>query len=140
MGQVLGEAAVAAGRTNTFLGDRYRRLARRRGGARATVAVGRSILVIIWHLLADPDARYRDLGSDTSVTGPTRDGAPRTHVRQLKALGYTVTLTRRLTWNPHLTATETGTAAVPFARPRLIFGLVTTAPRMTGRWWTSQDR
>ena len=64
LGQVLGEAAVAAGRTNTFLGDRYRRLARRRGGARATVAVGRSILVIIWHLLADPDARYRDLGSD----------------------------------------------------------------------------
>ena len=64
LGQVLGEAAVAAGRTNTFLGDRYRRLARRRGGGRATVAVGRSILVIIWHLLADPDARYRDLGPD----------------------------------------------------------------------------
>ena len=93
LGQVLGEAAVAAGRTNTFLGDRYRRLARRRGGARATVAVGRSILVIIWHLLADPDARYRDLGPDyvRHRTDPRR--RTQAHVRQLKALGYTVTLT-----------------------------------------------
>jgi transposase len=93
LGQVLGEAAVAAGRTNTFLGDRYRRLARRRGGARATVAVGRSILVIIWHLLADPDARYRDLGPDyvRQRTDPQR--RTRSHVRQLEALGYAVTLT-----------------------------------------------
>jgi transposase len=93
LGQVLGEAAVAAGRTNTFLGDRYRRLARRRGGARATVAVGRSILVIIWHLLADPDARYLDLGPDyvRHRTDPRR--RTQAHVRQLEALGYTVTLT-----------------------------------------------
>jgi transposase len=93
LGQVLGEAAVAAGRTNTFLGDRYRRLARRRGSARATVAVGRSILVIIWHLLADPDARYRDLGPDyvRHRTDPQR--RTRSHVRQLEALGYAVTLT-----------------------------------------------
>jgi transposase len=93
LGQVLGEAAVAAGRTNTFLGDRYRRLARRRGGPRATVAVGRSILVIIWHLLADPDARYHDLGPDyvRHRTDPHR--RTRSHVRQLEALGYTVTLT-----------------------------------------------
>ncbi len=93
LGQVLGEAAVAAGRTNTFLGDRYRRLARRRGSARATVAVGRSILVIIWHLLSDPDARYRDLGPDyvRQRTDPQR--RTHAHVRQLEALGYTVTLT-----------------------------------------------
>jgi transposase len=93
LGQVLGEAAVASGRTNTFLGDRYRRLARRRGSARATVAVGRSILVIIWQLLADPDARYRDLGPDyvRHRTDPQR--RTRSHVRQLEALGYAVTLT-----------------------------------------------
>jgi transposase len=93
LGAVLGEAAVAAGRTNTFLGDRYRRLARRRGGARATVAVGRSILVIIWNLLADPDARYLDLGPDyvRHRTDPRR--RTQTHVHQLEALGYTVTLT-----------------------------------------------
>ena len=54
---VLGEVAVSAGRTDTFLGARYRRIARRRGKQKAIVAVGRSMLVIIWHLLADPDAR-----------------------------------------------------------------------------------
>jgi len=45
---ILGEAAVVAGRTDTFLGARYRRIAKRRGNKRAIVAVGRSILVIIW--------------------------------------------------------------------------------------------
>ena len=58
LARVLGEAAVGAARTDTFLGERYRRIARRRGAKKAIVAVGRSILVIIWHLLSDPDARY----------------------------------------------------------------------------------
>ena len=59
---------------------------------KAIVAVGRSILVIVWHLLADPDARYHDLGADFYDTrlGPERK--KRTHVRQLEALGYKVTL------------------------------------------------
>ena len=57
LARVLGEAAVSPGRTDTFLGERYRRIARRRGKKKAIVAVGRSILVIVWHLLADPDAR-----------------------------------------------------------------------------------
>ena len=54
LARVLGEAAAIAGRTDTFLGERYRRIARRRGKKKAIVAVGRSMLVIIWHLLADP--------------------------------------------------------------------------------------
>ena len=58
LARVLGNAAAAAARTDTFLGERYRRIARRRGAKKAIVAVGRSILVIIWHLLSDPDARY----------------------------------------------------------------------------------
>ena len=62
LARVLGEAAVAAGRTDSFLGERYRRIARRRGTKRAIVAVGRSILIIVWHLLADPTARFHDLG------------------------------------------------------------------------------
>ncbi len=92
LARVLGEAAVAASRTDTFLGERYRRIARRRGKKKAIVAVGRSILVIVWHLLADPDARYHDLGSDfyDNRTGPERQR--RNHVRQLEALGYHVTL------------------------------------------------
>jgi len=52
--KVLGEAAVAASRTDTFLGELYRRIARRRGKIKAIVAVGLSILVIIWHLLLTP--------------------------------------------------------------------------------------
>ena len=58
----LGQAAIGASRTATFLGERYHRIARRRGKAKAQVAVARSILVIIWHLLADPAARFTDLG------------------------------------------------------------------------------
>lgn len=60
----LGEAAAGAGRTKTFLGSRYQRLARRRGKQRALVATGRSILVIAHYLLSDPDARFTDLGPD----------------------------------------------------------------------------
>jgi transposase len=58
----LGEAGIGAARTKTFLGARYHRLARRRGKQRALVAVGNSILVIAWHLLSDPEARFTDLG------------------------------------------------------------------------------
>jgi transposase len=92
LARVLGETAVAASKTNTFLGERYRRIARRRGKRRAIVAVGRSILVIIWHLLSDPTLRFHDLGAgfyDTRI-GPER--AKRNHIRQLEALGYKVTL------------------------------------------------
>jgi transposase len=60
---VLGQAAAAAAKTDTFLGERYRWLARRIGKLKALVAVARSILVIIWHLLSDPAARFTDLGS-----------------------------------------------------------------------------
>jgi transposase len=63
LARVLGEAAVAASKTDTFLGARYRRIARRRGKRRAIVAVGRSILVIVWHLLSDPTLRFHDLGA-----------------------------------------------------------------------------
>ncbi|MDQ5863084.1 MAG: IS110 family transposase, partial [Actinomycetota bacterium] len=72
LARILGEAAVIAGRTDTFVGERYRRLGRRRGKQRAIVATGRSILVIIWHLLQDPDTQFHDLGPDyfTRHTSP----------------------------------------------------------------------
>jgi transposase len=92
LARVLGEAAVAAGRTNTFLGERYRRIARRRGTKKAIVAVGRSILVIVWHLLADPTVHYHDLGAGFYDTHVNAERAKRNHIRQLEALGYTVTL------------------------------------------------
>jgi transposase len=64
LGGTLGEAAIAATRTKTFLAARYKRIVRRRGKQRALVAVGNSMLTIIWHLLSDPDARFGDLGPD----------------------------------------------------------------------------
>jgi transposase len=90
--RVLGEAAVAASKTDTFLGERYRRIARRRGKRRAIVAVGRSILVIVWHLLSDPTLRFQDLGAGFYDTRSNAERAKRNHVRQLEALGYKVTL------------------------------------------------
>jgi transposase len=92
LARVLGESAVVAGRTDTFLGERYRRLARRRGKKKAVVAVGRSILVIVWHLLSDPDARFADLGADFYDTHRATAARRRQHVRQLEQMGYHVTL------------------------------------------------
>jgi transposase len=92
LARVLGEAAVAASKTHTFLGERYRRIARRRGAKRAIVAVGRSILIIIWHLLSDPDAHFQDLGPGFYDTRIDAERRKRNHVRQLEALGYKVTL------------------------------------------------
>jgi hypothetical protein len=89
---VLGSAAAAAARTHTFLGERYRRLVKRRGKLKALVAVARSILVIIWHLLADPTTRFHDLGADFHTNRIDKNKKTRNHVRQLEALGYTVTL------------------------------------------------
>jgi transposase len=92
LARVLGEAAVAASKTNTFLGERYRRIARRSGAKKAIVAVGRSILVIMWHLLSDPDARFRDLGADYFTQHTNTQRKLRNHISQLNALGYRVTL------------------------------------------------
>jgi transposase len=89
---VLGEIAAAAAKTDTFLGERYRRIVKRRGKLKALVAVARSILVIIWHLLADPAVRYHDLGAGYYASRTDTGRKTRNHVRQLEALGYTVTL------------------------------------------------
>ena len=86
-------ASLGASRTGTFLGERFRRLSRRLGGVRAQCAVGRSILVIIWHLLSDPSARFTDLGPGWHERKTDRDRKIRTHHRQLQALGLDVTIT-----------------------------------------------
>ena len=88
---ILGEVAASASRTDTFLGERYRRLARRRGKRKALAAIARSILVIIFHLLADPEARFHDLGPDFYDNRISRERKIRNHIRQLEALGLDVT-------------------------------------------------
>jgi transposase len=90
----LGQAATGAARTPTFLGERYHRIARRRGKAKAQVAVARSILVIIWRLLSEPDAWYTDLGHSYYQDRTDKDRKLRNHIRQIEALGFTVTLNK----------------------------------------------
>src|SRR5581483_8270189 len=74
-----GQAATGASGTHTFLGERHRRIARRRGKAIAQTAV--------------PRARYRDLGEDHYSNRTSKDKKIRNHIRQLEALGVTVTIT-----------------------------------------------
>jgi len=92
LARALGEAAAGAARTNTFLGERYRRIARRRGKKKAIVAAGRSILVCAWHLLNTDDAVFVDLGPDYYDNRGGTQRAVRNHIRGLQALGYQVTL------------------------------------------------
>ena len=91
----LGQAATAAAGTAAFLGERYARIARRRGKAKAQVAVARSILVIIWHLPADPAARYTDLGYGYYQARTDKDKKIKNHIRQIEALlGHPITITK----------------------------------------------
>ena len=54
--------------------------------------MARSILVVVWHLLADPTARFRDLGPDYHTRRIDVERQMRNHIAQLAALGYRVTL------------------------------------------------
>ena len=49
---------------------------------------------IIWHLLADPTARYQDLGAGYYASRINNDRKLKNHIRQIQALGYAVTLTQ----------------------------------------------
>ena len=57
--------------------------------------MGRSILVIVWHLLNDPAGRYRGLGSDWHAGRTDRSRKARNARRQPEALGYVVVITLR---------------------------------------------
>jgi hypothetical protein len=88
IGGTLGEAAATAGRTQTFLGAKYRRLCKHMPKKKAQGAIMRSQLVIAHGLLSDPEAEYCDLG-----TGYYEQRAgTRSHVRSLERLGYKVTI------------------------------------------------
>ena len=96
--RIAARAGAGAANTDTFLGERHRRLRQRPGGGgwkKADCAVGRSILVIVWHLLNDPAARYRDLGPDHYARHADTGRKVRGHIRQLQALGLDVTVTPR---------------------------------------------
>jgi transposase len=83
------EAARAAGRSkHTYLSAQYHRLAARRGTKRAAVAVGHTILVIVYHLLSEDDV-YCDLG-DRYFDERDGQAVERRLVARLEGLGYTV--------------------------------------------------
>jgi transposase len=87
----LGTAALCAARSRkTFFSARYRRIAARRGKKKALVAIERSILTAVWHMLTT-GAYYQDPGPDyyTRHTAHTRTSRA---IRQLQQLGYQVTL------------------------------------------------
>lgn len=91
LGSTLVEAAWAASRCkDSYLSAQYRRIAARRGGKRAAVAVAHSMLVIIYCMLRDGTA-YQDLGSDY-FERRNREAVARRARRRLEALGYSVTL------------------------------------------------
>ena len=89
--RTLVEAAHGAAHAKrTYLGAQYRRLAARRGGKRASVAVAHSILTIVYHLLRRGTV-YEDLGSNY-FDERDRDAVVRRSVRRIQQLGYTVDL------------------------------------------------
>jgi transposase len=57
-----------------------------RGKRRAIVAVGNSVLTIIWHLLADSTASYHDLGPGYYESRINSQHRQRTLIRQLEQL------------------------------------------------------
>jgi transposase len=93
--QILTECAWSAGRTSTYIGAQFRRFHRRfgkKGGPKAAIATAHTLIVIIWHVLAETTA-YRDLGSDYfthRVDDP--ETRKRRLIRELETLGHTVTL------------------------------------------------
>ena len=91
---LLGETAVAAGKTRTREGARYRHIARRRGKAKALVAVGNTQLNVYHALLSHPGTRYRDLGPDYYERQASVRRQIAHHVGKLGALGFEVTLCR----------------------------------------------
>ena len=52
------------------------------------------ILVIIWHLLKDPEARFADLGYGYYQARLDTDRKLRNHIRQIQALGFDITITK----------------------------------------------
>jgi transposase len=92
LGGALGEAAVNAGRTQTFLGTKYRRLVRHMPKMKAQGAVSRTQLVITHALLSDPDAEYTDLGTDYYERRANIRREVRSHARAIERRGYRVIL------------------------------------------------
>jgi hypothetical protein len=89
------EAAWAASHgKDTYLNAQFRRFKRRfgtKGETKAIFAVAHTMIVIVWHVLAN-DMNYDELGADYFERHTNTEARQRHLVRQLEALGHTVTL------------------------------------------------
>jgi len=93
----LVNAAIAGsgnrGHKGTFLAEKFRRLAARRGKMKAAVAIAHKILVSIWHMLSDGTS-YQDLGAGfLDRLDRTRNASHL--VRRLINMGFGVQLTEQ---------------------------------------------
>ncbi len=87
--EALVQAAHGLRRSRTYLGERYRRLKKRRGSKRAALAVGHSILVIYYHMMKTGQ-EYQEKGEEFFLP-KDRGKAERQLVRRLERMGYQVT-------------------------------------------------
>jgi transposase len=91
---ILVQCAWTASRTrDTYLAAQFWRLSRRIGKKKAAMAVGHSILIAAWHILAH-DVDYDDLGGDWFARKVNDDHRRDQAIRNLHDLGYRVTLDR----------------------------------------------
>jgi transposase len=91
-GAATGEAAISAGRTQTYPGAKYRRLCKRMPKKKAQAATGRSLITIWYCLLSDPTATCTDPGTDYYERRMNIRRQARSHVRAIERPGCTVTI------------------------------------------------
>ena len=89
MRAVLVQAAHGVRRSRSYLGERYRRLKKRRGSKRAALAVGHSILVISYHMMKSGQ-EYQEKG-EAFFERKDRGRVERQLVLRLERMGYQVT-------------------------------------------------
>lgn len=76
----------------TYLAAQFWQIARRRGQERAAVAVGHTILVIAWHILASDEETYQELGAEWFASRRDPEIQQKRLIRQLENLGLRVTV------------------------------------------------
>ena len=81
---------TGARRRGSYFGEKYRRLAARRGKLRAAMAIAHKMLVVIWHMLRD-GTFYQDPGA-AYLDRLDRSRTARRLVKRLTAMGFDVQL------------------------------------------------
>lgn len=89
----LGEISWAASHTkNTYLSAHYKRIARRRGRKKAIVALGHTMLVIIYHMIKNR-LPYNELGKEY-FNKMDKEKIIKSMVKRIEKIGYKVELSK----------------------------------------------